>query len=97
MLLTDASRKHLYPFLPPALRIVELGVLRGLNARQIAVSCAPSKLVLVDAWAATRRDHHPHLSDAEFDELLRVCRHYYSGEITEQATHDRIFDEWFTA
>ena len=92
MLFTNASRRELYAFLPTGLHIVELGVLRGDNARHIASTCVPSKLVLVDAWAAITRADLPHLSETEYDQLRSVSQPYFGGDIGEQATHDRILE-----
>jgi hypothetical protein len=92
MLITNATRRELYAFLPKGLHVVELGVLRGDNARHIAASCEPEKLVLVDAWSSITPADLPHLSDAEFAQLRSVSDPYFGGDITEQATHDRILE-----
>jgi hypothetical protein len=92
MLITNANRRELYAFLPHGLDVVELGVLRGDNARHIAATCVPGKLVLVDAWSAIRNADLPHLSAAEFAQLRSVSDPYFGGDITDQATHDRIFE-----
>jgi hypothetical protein len=92
MLLTNATRRQLYPCLPRELRIVELGVLRGDNARRIVEACAPSALVLVDAWAPIRHSDLPHLDAREYEHLRDVGRPYFGGEIDDPATHERIFE-----
>lgn len=92
MLITNANRRELYSFLPTGLHIVELGVLRGDNARHIAATCVPELLVLVDAWSAITHADLPHLSKPEFEQLQSVSRPYFGGDIAEQATHDRILE-----
>lgn len=92
MLVTNANRRELYAFLPKGLQVVELGVLRGDNARHIAAACEPEKLVLVDAWSAITPADLPHLSEAEFAQMRSVSDRYFGGDITEQATHDRILE-----
>lgn len=92
MLLTSATRRRLYSHLPQRLRTVELGVLRGENARHIVEACAPSHLVLVDAWSAIRRADLPHISEAEFEQLRATGQTYFGGDISEQTTHDHNFE-----
>ena len=92
MLITNANRRELYAFLPKGLQVVELGVLRGDNARHIAAGCEPERLVLVDGWSAITRTDMPHLSDAEFADLRSASAAYFGGDITEQATHDRLYE-----
>lgn len=92
MLLTNATRRQLYPCIPPDLRIVELGVLRGDNARRIVEACAPSSLVLVDAWAPIRQSDLPHLSASEYERFRAVGGPYFGGEIDDPSTHERNFE-----
>lgn len=80
-------------------RLMEVGVLRGLNAvdmhREISQSIAPSLLVLIDSWSAEitkgwnafEGATPPWLSPPEAKNA------YYGGSVFEQATYDRLYAE----
>lgn len=79
-------------------KLMEIGVLRGLNAvnmhNLISQNIAPSLLVLIDSWSAeitkgwnVFEDSPPWISPPE------VKNTYYGGSVFEQATYDKLYDE----
>jgi hypothetical protein len=77
---------------------VELGVLRGENARTLLDVLNPSRLLLVDSWSASLLARHY----SPFDELppwvmpVTEFGHYFGGPMTEQTTFDRLHHECVT-
>jgi len=79
-------------------KLMEVGVLRGLNAvnmhNAISQHIAPSLMVLIDSWSAeitkgwnVFEGTSPWLSPPE------AKNGYYGGSVFEQATYDRLYDE----
>lgn len=75
--------------------IVELGVLRGDNASAMLAALKPEKLVLIDAWsaAAMRGAFHPFEQTPPWIAPIQLLEPYYGGDMHEQATFDRIFEQ----
>ena len=75
--------------------IVELGVLRGDNASAMLAALKPAKLVLIDAWsaAAMQGAFHPFEQTPPWIAPLQLLEPYYGGDMHEQATFERIFEQ----
>lgn len=71
----------------------EIGVLRGENAAAIHACLKPSKMWLIDKWAAVERFHHPFGERPFYIEPEEAHDGYFGGPMQDQATFDRIFDE----
>jgi len=75
-------------------RVAELGVLRGENAARLQQALEPQTLLLVDSWssAATALSGNP-FKDLPWIDPPKVYHAYYGGDLGEQATFDRLYEE----
>lgn len=100
MKVCDANRKQFYQILNFVFkqkdirpRIVEIGVLRGHNARALYDTLSPHSMWLIDPWTAYKKFQH------HFDEIPfyiqpeSIHENYFGGPLTEQSTFDKIFYE----
>lgn len=71
----------------------EIGVLRGKNAADIHACLKPSKMWLIDKWAAVERFHHPFRERPFYIEPEEAHDAYFGGPMQDQETFDRIFEE----
>ncbi|BAO80671.1 SAM-dependent methyltransferase [Serpentinimonas raichei] len=76
-------------------RVAELGVLRGENAARLQQALEPQTLLLVDPWssAATALATHPFEDTLPWIDPPQVYHSYYGGDLGEQATFDRLYEE----
>jgi hypothetical protein len=101
MKVVQLHRNDLYVLLGGAFRslgivpkVMELGVLRGENARKMHDALSPSLMVLIDSWSSAVIEAY-----CPFGELPpwvsppETYDYYYGGSVREQATYDRIYDE----
>ncbi|MBL8804433.1 MAG: hypothetical protein JNN27_20725 [Planctomycetes bacterium] len=89
VIFTDASLRRLHP---SELRIVELDVLRGDNARGVAKACATTALVLVGAWAPIGDSDLAALRSARVRALARTRRLECRCALNDLDTRERSFD-----
>jgi len=94
------SREGLYRILGAAFKelgtrpnVAELGVHSGQNARALFDALAPSRLLLVDRWAASDiKDYTPfptvptYIRPLESENFTR----YFGGDVRDQRTHDAL-------
>jgi|GEM_PF-601569 len=100
MKICTIDRAALYRFIGEAftqLNIVpyaaEIGVLRGENASDIHECLKPSKMWLIDKWAAVEHFHHPFKERPFYIEPEESHDGYFGGPMKNQETFDRIFEE----
>ena len=69
----------------------EIGVLRGENAAALHACLKPSKMWLVDKWAAIERFHHPFPERPFYIDPEEAHDGYFGGPMQDQRTFDNIF------
>lgn len=99
MKICTIDRTALYRFVHEAFtqldmipQAAEIGVLRGDNASEIYGSLKPSKIWLIDKWAAVERFHHPFEERPFYIEPEETHDGYFGGPMQNQETFDRIFE-----
>jgi len=74
--------------------VIELGVLKGVNAESLKKTLSPKLLLLIDAWSSEAMDRYSisnaHRSWVKSAESLTA---YFGGPVSSQETFDKLFQE----
>lgn len=96
MIITPMERTGVYPAIDYVFKnlnitpkVLELGVLRGINAKNISNSINLSSLTVVDEWAP----YSVFKNMKETDDTFQSTCSYFSGDPRQQQTFDNLFEE----